>query len=274
MNASNSSQGGQWGFVAKAFVILGCLTFIIGFIASAWSTHNFLFILGAIGAAFIALLQIGFIHDWFVNHVMPFLDRLDPHANKLIKIIKQGALKVWELRNILLVFIILGFIIKDSTPFPDMVQNWVYNSPCVQIQALPCGNGISVTSMQVSESKDNQNIVSSMSVGIIDNTSAGPFNQYDAHNYDVERTLEKAIFTENQSYPGQPYVTLMVVTALSQTVTDTSLSANIGLDDLRGAYMAQYNFNHDPSQQCKLRLLIANFGTKGAAPQTVPTVMN
>jgi hypothetical protein len=62
------------------------------------------------------------------------------------------------------------------------------------------------------------------------------------------------------------------VTALSQTVADAGLSSSVGLDNLRGAYMAQHNFNQGQQNFC-LHLLIANFGTKGVASQTVPLLM-
>jgi hypothetical protein len=79
------------------------------------------------------------------------------------------------------------------------------------------------------------------------------------------------IFAENQNCRHLP-VTLIVATTLSRSIVDRDLSSSVGLDNLRGAYIAQLNANREQHQFC-LQLLIANFGTKGVVQQTVPLVM-
>jgi ABC-type branched-subunit amino acid transport system substrate-binding protein len=272
---SNSSQGKpdeQWGCIATIFITLGCLIYVISFIASAWSTGNLLFILGAISSAFIGLLAVPSIHNLLTKHVGPFLKNIeqdaDKQAKKVIEGIERGVVKAWKLRNVILVFIILGFVINDYTPIPSMVKNGIYNTLCIQNQLLPtCGNGIHVTSMQVNGD--------SMNIGIIGDQNASPFNQFDDHNDDAERKVEKLIFDENKNAGSSSYVTLIVATTLSQTMSDPGISSSAGIDILRGAYMAQFNYNHDPNNdKTKLRLLIANFGTKDAASTTVPWLID
>jgi hypothetical protein len=267
----STSDSSRWGYSAKIFVTLGCFAYVIGFIASAWSTGNPLFILGAIGSAFIGLLTVPLIHNWFIK----VGERADQHAGTLMKGIERGAAKVWGLRSIILVFIIFGIVIGGYTPVPSMIQNRINDSQCTQNQTpmFFCGNGIYVTPMQVDEGKNNQHVISNINIGIIDNKDKGPFNQYDANNNGAEKELEDKIFKENHDCTRSSYVTLIVATVLSQTVADAGLSSNVGLDNLRGAYMAQYNFNRDPAQHSCLRLLIANFGTKGVAEQTIPVLM-
>src|SRR5882762_10473693 len=269
-SASSSSPKKDWGCLAKAFIGLIYLAFIISLVSSAWSTHNALVILGAIlgaiGSSFLALLQIDDFRKRFFDPFIRWLDTLEQDIMKVLKLLVAKRVSVPIIIICILAVFLTGFVIKDFTPIPEYTQH-------LNDSHTP-SNGIFVTSIQVDEGKDNQRIISDMNIGIIDHTS--PFNQYDANNNSAERNLEDKIFGENagkQECRDKPYVTIIVATVLSQTVTDTGLSSNVGLDNLRGAYMAQYNFNRDPFQHFCLHLLIANFGTKGAVSQTVPILM-
>ena len=123
-SAPNSQHKGYWGYTAKALITLIYLAFTITFIASAWSTHNFLFILGAVGGAFIILLQVKSFHDWFTDTFIPSLNKIE---QDIIETIKPLAKKVRLPRTIItiivLALIILGFVIKDYTSIPSMFQN-------------------------------------------------------------------------------------------------------------------------------------------------------
>jgi hypothetical protein len=271
----NFPQGEHLGCTAKIFISFLSVIFISSFIITFWSTGNILFVVFAIVNACIGLLQVDAIHNLLFKSIGPFIDK---HTSKVIRGIKQGTVKVWKLHNnSILLFIIFGLVIYSFTSVPSMIQQESYESLCTQNQnplLSFCGDGIGVARIPVDVDMNNRHIMSSMNIGIIDtrNKDQGPFNQYDANNNGVEQGLENKIFEQNQKCPGQAYVSLIVATSLSQTVTDIGLSSNVGLDILRGAYMAQYNFNQNSSQHC-LHLLIANFGTKDVAWQTIPTLM-
>lgn len=237
MSGSNLSQKGQWGFLAKLLAIIICLVSSIGFIAAVWSTHNLLFIAGAAGAAIIALLQIEFIHSWFTDHVIPSLNRLDPYAGKIINSAKWGVLKVWKLRTILLIFIVLGFVIKDYTP---NLMAIVTPQLSTATSPSPCANkGICVT------------MIDDQSIGISDGNYSF-WKDSDTNN------AEKLIYQENDKIGVNKYVTVVVLTTLSEKGTE----AGIGHDNLQAVYTLQHELNSGcPLPNCyKLRVLVANGG--------------
>lgn len=266
----DTPQRAHKGYTSKIFTSIVVLFFLLYCIISPGNTHNILALLGAIAGACVALLQVPYVQDWI--HKIGAV--VDLHAGNMGRNIIQRAIRGWARRDILLAFILLGSLFGTFTPVRSVILDSTQNTLCIQNPfPLPfCGNGIYVTPMQVDEGQGDQLVISTINIGIIDNSNAGPFNQYDASNNDTESDLEKKIFQENQDCRHPSPVTLIIATSLSQTVTDTGLSSNVGLNDLRGAYIVQRNFNRSQQQFC-LQLLIANFGTKGVAAKTVPPLM-
>jgi hypothetical protein len=263
MNSAPNSPPRRLG-CAKIFFIFISFFSLICCIVSA---PNLLSIPGAILSAFTGLLQFDSVRE-FTDRAASFIDQ---HGGKISKGIWREVIKAWKSPARILVVILFGFEIVNP-PFPGLAHNITYTS-CISYHISLCGNGIYVTPMSVDEGKNNRHIISTTNIGIIDTTDKGPFNQYDATNNDVEHILESRIFAENRDCHRSSYVTLIVAVSLSQTVADPGVSLNVGLDGLRGASMAQYNFNHAPSQDTCLHLLIANFGTKGAVSTTVHQLM-
>ena len=265
----NSSQRKHQGYAAFFILALIALLFLLAFVFPTRNTPNLAYILGTLIGVLLGLLQISFIHEWLL-HLIIYIDQ---HAGKVVKRLEPIAAKLWKFRNMLLVFILLELMLAAFVPVSKAMGSLIYQS-CVQERAplFLCGNGIAVTSMQLDEGHGNQQVLSDMNIGMIDRVNSGPFNQYDAINGEQEHKLEYQIFTENQACHYPSYGTLIIVTTLSQSVVESGLSSSVGLDNLRGAYLAQYNFDHEQNQFC-LHLLIANIGTKGVTPQTVPIVM-
>jgi ABC-type branched-subunit amino acid transport system substrate-binding protein len=257
----------------KSILIIVSVLCILGCIWNFWVTISIIGI-------FVALFQIDGFRSWFFPYLDHFLNSLPLHTGNVIKGTKWGAKKVRERGHIVILIILIVFFMKDYILAPSFFQDTqkqVSHYICIQHEVISCGNGLYVTPMQI-----NGN---SMNVGIIDyeyqdeqNKKAWPvpFNQLDNRNDDAERKVEKLIFQENIHTGTQPYVTLIVATTLSQTMSDPGISSSAGLDTLRGAHMAQYNYNHNPANDGKprLHLLIANFGTKDAASSTVPQVID
>jgi ABC-type branched-subunit amino acid transport system substrate-binding protein len=163
------------------------------------------------------------------------------------------------------VFIIAGLILYSF--FPGILTT-ILDVPCIYYEMpwhMLCGNGTGQSQMQV----DNN----LMTIGMIDENTETPFNPFDKNNNNAEKTIEKLIFDQNRQSASDPqHVTFIVVTTLSQTVPDRTRSVSLGLDDLRGAYLAQRDYNK--YHLYKLRLLIANVGTgaKNVLDATVPLV--
>ena len=88
----------------------------------------------------------------------------------------------------------------------------------------------------------------------------------------TEAQLECDIYKANRAI-GKSYITLLIVTTLSRTVSDPNASLTGGINDLRGAYIAQKYYNQNINHTTKLRLLIANMGTRSAAVETAPDLV-
>lgn len=272
-----SSHGKQGGGCAASVIIALSMVFLLAFLLPLLlpprNTPNLISLLGSLASlagVCIGLLQIPFVLEWFLKTAK----RIDAHAGKVAKKLERAGMKAWKFHSIILVFILLGFILETSFPVSDTFSHLLAQA-CVQGQApsFVCGNGISTTLVQVDEGRGGQHITSVIKIGMIDSQNAGPFNQYDTVKDErQEQKLEQLIFTENQLCNHPSSGTLIIATTLSQSVVDSGLSSSVGLDNLRGAYLAQYNFNRAQQQFC-LHLLIANFGTKGVSLQTVPVVM-
>ncbi len=108
-------------------------------------------------------------------------------------------------------------------------------------------------------------------IGLIDKMADGPFDTSDQQSNEVN--IDQKIFSENQRIIHDPYLTLAVITELSRTSDDPSLSANVGLADLKGAYLFQEYYNSQQANTVKLRLIIGNIGTRLTASNTVPIIM-
>ncbi|GCE14445.1 hypothetical protein [Tengunoibacter tsumagoiensis] len=125
---------------------------------------------------------------------------------------------------------------------------------CLNWQAswwISCSSGLGMTMLP-----------NGVQVGLIKDGSAGPFDQTSLN--ESEKQIEKLIFAQNKRACSSPHITLAVVTMLSRTVENPYSSANVGLQDLRGAVLAQqkYNSQHPTFQLC---LVIANLGTSETA---------
>lgn len=272
-SAPASPQTGRLSRGAKSLIIILSIICVLSCLWNFWITISIISI-------FVALFQIDGFRSWFFPYVNNLLNTLPLHTGNVIKGTKWGAKKVRERGHIVILIILVVFFMKDYVLAPNFFQNiqkQVAKYVCIQNDVVSCGNGLDVTLMQV-----NGN---AMNIGIVgydyqdqQNKKAlpTPFNQFDDRNDDAERKVEKLIFGENTDSGAQPYVTIIVATTLSQTMSDPGISSSAGLDTLRGAYMAQYNYNHNPANDGKprLHLLIANFGTRDAASITVPQVMD
>jgi serine/threonine protein kinase len=162
-------------------------------------------------------------------------------------------IKIIAIANILLLIVLLAascvFIYSVNTVGP----------PCEKPLDLSCSTGIGITSLSVGQE-------SNITIGIIDEYTGKSFNQSDP----TEKDLEAKIFEEDKNVADAvSHFTLVVATTLSKTESD-GLSASVGYEDLRGAYLAQHFYNE--RHAIKLRLIIANLGLKSTAQVTVPLV--
>ena len=113
-------------------------------------------------------------------------------------------------------------------------------------------------------------------VGLITDATQGPFDLSSLNAQ--ERQVEAAIFQEDVTACSGPHITLAEVTLLSRTIEDPDGSASKGLDDLRGAYLEQHDYNatkaaYNPAEHSgrsfvSLCLIVANLGTLVTADQT------
>jgi ABC-type branched-subunit amino acid transport system substrate-binding protein len=270
-SAPNPPQGGNQNLSRRATV--GILI-ILGILVVFFCILNLGVTISIIGIV-IALLQ----NDGVRSRVTTFLDTLLKQAKASLPIVRSVRRLIWKYHSIILLLIILVLWIEGFTPVPNIVHNLISTRPstvpCDNVPASPTSTkALTSTPAKVTSMLVNGNY---MNIGIISyqDQNASPFNQFDNHNDDAEHKVEKLIFDENTRYSSQPYVTLIVATTLSQTVSDLGMSSSAGLDLLRGAYMAQHKRNLEDNNQPKLRLLIANFGTKDkdTISVTVPVLM-
>lgn len=113
-------------------------------------------------------------------------------------------------------------------------------------------------------------------IGLITSADQGPFDLSSLNNQ--ERQVEAAIFQEDAMACSGSHITLAVVTLLSRTIEDPNGSVSNGLDDLRGALLAQHDYNatkaaynlaeHNGRPFVSLCLVLANLGTLVTADQT------
>jgi ABC-type branched-subunit amino acid transport system substrate-binding protein len=129
-----------------------------------------------------------------------------------------------------------------------------------------CSSGVGVSSVTDSYGSE-------ITIGLVTqaNKQDLPFDTSHVDPAKNELDVEKKIFAKDDQACASSHITLAIATTLSRTTSDNSLSANVGLQDLRGAYLAQKDYND--SHDTKICLVIANLGTKDAAATAVPQVV-
>jgi ABC-type branched-subunit amino acid transport system substrate-binding protein len=125
-----------------------------------------------------------------------------------------------------------------------------------------CPNGIGMPLMKIGND--------GYRIGIADeNIMSPPFFQPGDTD---EENVEKKIIAENKKANlAKQRFTLILLTTLSTSSSDATQFQSVGLEDLRGAYIAQYQFNEN-SPNLKLKLLIGNLGTKNVDDKTASLV--
>ena len=92
-------------------------------------------------------------------------------------------------------------------------------------------------------------------------------HQFDPTNAD-EKTIESLILTQNNVAEKAQHFTIVLATTLSKSTSDQYT----GLEELRGALVAQQEYNNESHNTIKMRLLVANLGVKAIAAASVPIV--
>jgi eukaryotic-like serine/threonine-protein kinase len=173
---------------------------------------------------------------------------------------------------ILALILVIGFIILG--PFyqiRDQVCKYTHNIFCggiIDVQNVTVGpdvlnvglsQGNDVFDVRGANANYKQQAVNDMKAGRSDDAVKAWQQAINVTTDDAE----SMIYIENKSVADshKPYLTIVVATTLSQIINDPNTSASVGLDDLRGAYWAQREFNATHSD-IKLRLVIANLGVK------------
>ena len=157
-------------------------------------------------------------------------------------------MKILAIANILVLILLLA-----TGAFTYYVTT--VGSPCQKPLDLSCSKGLGITSLSVEQTN-------TINIGIIDEYTGQSFSQSDP----IEKDLEAKIFKEDKDVADAgSHFTLIVATTLSKTESD-GLSASVGYEDLRGAYLAQHE--HNKKYAIKLRLVIANLGLKSTYGST------
>ncbi|GAC1666690.1 MAG: hypothetical protein PVS3B1_03060 [Ktedonobacteraceae bacterium] len=135
----------------------------------------------------------------------------------------------------------------------------------VPIPSIACNSGVGITSLP-----------NGARIGLITSAEQGPFDLSSMN--DEEKQVEAAISRENATACAGPHITLAEVTLLSRTIEDPVSSAAKGLDDLRGVYLAQHDYNATKAHYSlaerngrpfvSVCLVVANLGTLVTADQT------
>lgn len=267
MNATSNpiTPQNQSGCARRALFVF-FLTFGPAIIIVGYLTNNPILsiVLVTLFGYLVAFLGVGVFEELIekgFGHIDEFFTKEVP--NLLRWLWKQA----W---NPIVAYIILAIVVTMLLTIP-LITPELRASACLQTPLrLVCGNGIGITQIAVDDkgnisphSSENVNI---MNIGIIDENMNTSFAKTDNPDTDPENL----IFKEDQEADKGPHFTQVFVTTLSRVVPDSGLSVLVGLEDLRGAYLAQLNYNKHHT--VKLRLLIANIGVKFAARTTAPLV--
>ncbi|HZO75019.1 MAG TPA: ABC transporter substrate-binding protein [Ktedonobacteraceae bacterium] len=175
----------------------------------------------------------------------------------VVRTLKYIHRHLGRIYNVVVTSILIGLVI--FLIFQRFLQNAIMAAgdfTCVHTSLSPsfCDTGIGVVPFPSQEEGTSVNI------GLIAKRGDGPFDT--SRMRDSEMQVENLIFDEDARVSAVPHITLAVVTMLSRTADDNTLSANVGLEDLRGAYLAQSQYNSARGNGVKLRLVIANLGTR------------
>jgi ABC-type branched-subunit amino acid transport system substrate-binding protein len=118
-----------------------------------------------------------------------------------------------------------------------------------------------------------------LTIGIIDGSNQSDQTAFDGDT--DEANVIKAISAENKdALASSQYIDLVVATTLSRTPSDPNSSVSVGVEDLRGAYLKIQQYNEEKTKEgvaihkVKVRLLIANIGTRKTVQTTVHQIMN
>ncbi len=127
------------------------------------------------------------------------------------------------------------------------------DSVCLKTQLpwLTCDSGVGISTLP-----------NGVRIGLITNNAYGPFDQSTLNQNELN--IEELIFGENRRACTGQHITLVIVTMLSRTVEDPLSSAQIGLQELQGSYLAQLAYNNT-QPAIKICLAIANVGTANTA---------
>lgn len=199
----------------------------------------------------------GPIFDWLTDHSDPWLTRqvrraLPRSLGARLPGVRSSSTR---LVSALMVLTILGLVLINYTPVVAAVghlDDWAC-SHVEQVPAGACRDGLGTTALTVADGI--------VRIGVARPGTSVPFDT--SQRSAPERAVETRIAANDRTAcaAGVPHVTLVVTTALSRTVDDTSLSADeVGIEDLRGSLLAQESYNGEPSHRTKLCLVVANLG--------------
>lgn len=152
--------------------------------------------------------------------------------------------------SLLILFLIIGAV--PAVPFAyGQMQPILCAKRAVNLQGCGSGLGISPTVIRRKEYR----------IGLNEDFK----QQFDPTNAD-EKVIEDLILLQNNQAEKGGHFTLILATLLSNSTSDQYT----GLEELRGALLAQqaYNNNH----LIKMRLLVANLGVRAIADVSVPIV--
>ena len=179
-------------------------------------------------------------------------------------------------------YAILIIVLVMVLAHPFVTAPETHAKACIQTPLrLFCRDGVEPIQVTIDSKGQLAKNGSLITIGIVDEkdsciqnkyqTTYTPFDQFDATNA-TEKDLVDRILKENcEQADATEHFTLILATTLSRTVTDNGFSISVGLEELRGAYLAQHDYNQEHKVK-KLRLLVANLGTKDAAQVAAPLV--
>jgi ABC-type branched-subunit amino acid transport system substrate-binding protein len=217
--------------------------------------------------------------DHFDQHLerffAPSLQRVVGFARPIIDTythVKNNREKVWQsflkaLSWSYTIIITVALLLLATKNLWQSMAGSVKDSVCVRsamyIQQI-CDTGIGMEPLSTDEG--------TIYIGLINGSNAGPFDRSSMNG--AEKQVESLIFSEDAQACSAPnHMTVAIVTMLSRTIDDVTLSAQVGLDDLRGAYLAQKDYNNARTHQTKLCLVIGNIGTRLTTDQAIPLML-
>ena len=153
-----------------------------------------------------------------------------------------------------------------------------HSADCISgnpFDAISLGSSVLDPSTTLSKTATGECVGITGSVGTFAYASGDPSDPTEAAEVDEINTLSSLIYAQNQRVVDQtgttqplPYVTVVVSTMLSSANQQPFLDLSVGVNELRGAYLAQEMWNQLDTGQRKppffVRLLLANFGGDSA----------